>query len=164
MSLQIRTLIATSLLSAMSCVYAGEAPSMGNTTVTSLTPLEMTDWGTPKALLPGANDYVLQGNPGKAGIYTVRLKLPANYRIPPYNQTSTTYMTVIAGDFHMGVGDKFDASTGKDLPPGSFITIPPNVDVYAWTTNGTILQIHGEGPWGVKYVTSSAITPIVNKQ
>jgi len=123
--------------------------------VSSQTPAEMTDWGIPKALLPGANDYVLEGNPGEEGIYTIRLKLPPGYKIMPYTQSSTTYMTVIAGDFHIGVGEKFDSNKGKDLPPGSFITIPPIVDVYAWTVNGVILQIHGLGPWSVKYLTQA---------
>lgn len=144
-------------------LMADEAPRIGMPTVTSLTPLEMTDWGTPKALLPGANDYVLQGNPGVEGIYTVRLKLPANYQIPPYYQTSTTYMTVISGEYHIGVGDTFDITKGKDLPPGSFITIPPNVHVYAWTTANTIVQIHGLGPWGVRYVTKPP-GPLIQQQ
>ena len=51
--------------------------------ITALSPDEMIDWGTPKTLSVGAQDYVLHGNPEKRGIYSVRLKLPANYKIPP---------------------------------------------------------------------------------
>lgn len=115
-------------------------------------PNEMIDWGTPKALLPGANDYVLQGNPSEPGVYTVRLKLPPNYKIPPYTQTTITYITVLSGDYHIGEGNIFDANKGRELPPGSFITVPANTPVYAWTTTETIIQIHGLGPWGVKYL------------
>lgn len=122
--------------------------------LTMLSPMDMTDWGTPKALLPGAKDYVLQGNPGTYGPYTIRLHLPAGFKIAPYTQSSTTFITVLSGDYHMGVGSTFNVAKGKELVAGSFVIVPPDVAVYAWTTADTVLQIHGVGPWDVKYLNN----------
>ena len=42
-------------------------------------------WGAaPASVPPGAQGAVLQGDPAKAGPFTLRLKLPDGYRIPPH--------------------------------------------------------------------------------
>src|SRR4030095_9091512 len=42
-------------------------------------------WGdAPPSLPKGAKLAVLQGDPGKPGPFTLRLKTPANYKIPPH--------------------------------------------------------------------------------
>jgi hypothetical protein len=114
--------------------------------ITALSPNEMIKWGNPKTLPVGAHDYVLHGNPETKSIYTVRLKLPANYKIPPYFQSATSYTTVISGSYHIGMGSKFDETKGKLISKGGFIIIPEKITVYAWTTEPTIIQINGEGP------------------
>ena len=48
------------------------------------TPEHLT-WGPAPAILPaGARLAVLDGDPSKAGPYTMRLSMPAGYRIPPH--------------------------------------------------------------------------------
>ena len=45
------------------------------------------------------------GDPGKDGLYVVRLKMPAGYRIPAHNHPTTENVTVVSGNFHIGMGD-----------------------------------------------------------
>lgn len=131
------------------CLHALETSA-----IKALSPKDMTKWGTPKTLPPGAEDYVLSGNPESQGIYTVRLKLPINYKIPPYYQSKTTYTTVISGTYHIGMGSQLDEAKGTSISQGGFIIVPKNTPVYAWTTKPTIIQITGYGPLKVTRVNN----------
>jgi hypothetical protein len=42
-------------------------------------------WGpAPPSIPPGAQAAVLYGDPGKEGLFSLRLKLPKGYHIPPH--------------------------------------------------------------------------------
>jgi len=63
-------------------------------------------WGPAPAALPkGAEMAVLSGDPGKAGAFVLRLKMPAGYMIQAHHHPTTEYVTVISGDFALGMGD-----------------------------------------------------------
>lgn len=116
------------------------------------TPTDLT-WGPGPASLPaGIQAAVLEGNPMEAGPFTMRLKLPAGYRIAPHWHPATEHVTVVAGTLYIGQGEKADTTAMKDLPPGSFMLMPPRTPHYARTVGETIIQLHGQGPWGITYV------------
>jgi hypothetical protein len=58
---------------------------------------------------------ILDGHPGKSGPFTIRLKMPAGYRIPPHTHTVAERITVISGTVHLGIGEKFDERGGREL-------------------------------------------------
>ncbi|MER8921206.1 cupin domain-containing protein [Mesorhizobium sp. M0802] len=110
-------------------------------------------WGPAPAVLPaGADMAVIAGDPSKDGIYVLRLKLPAGYRIAAHNHPTSEYVTVISGNFHIGMGDKLDETKGIELTAGGFGVAPQGMNHYAWTTSATIVQVHGEGPFAITYV------------
>lgn len=116
------------------------------------TPADMK-WGpAPPVFQSGAEMAVLQGNPGAAGAYTVRLKMPDGYKIMPHWHPTTENVTVISGTFHLGTGPKFDDSKGAEMPAGSFGYVGPHMQHYAWVTGETIVQVHGMGPFKLVYV------------
>ena len=104
---------------------------------------------------PGAKIAIIAGNPREAGLFAFRLKLPAGYRIPPHEHPVTGHVTVLAGTFHIAVGERFDAASGDAVPSGGYSLMPANTRHYAWTDGETIIQIHGLGPWGIKYVNAT---------
>ena len=55
----------------------------GTDNVIRLTPDELTWTAGPPMLPPGARMAVIEGSFARPGPFTVRLKFPANYRIPP---------------------------------------------------------------------------------
>lgn len=117
-----------------------------------MTPDDMK-WGpAPPVFQAGAEMAVLQGNPGAAGLYTVRLKMPDGYKIMPHWHPTTEHITVISGDFHLGTGGTFDDSKGSDMPAGSFGYVGPHMKHFAWATGETIVQVHGMGPFKLVYV------------
>jgi uncharacterized RmlC-like cupin family protein len=110
-------------------------------------------WGPAPASLPkGAELAVLAGDPGQSGPYVVRLKLPSGYRVPAHHHPTTENVTVLSGSFHAGMGDKLDTSRGEALAAGAFVSLPAEMNHYAWTSADTILQIHGAGPFAIVYV------------
>ena len=113
-------------------------------------------WGPAPSFLPaGAKIAVIAGDPSKDGIYVLRLDMPANYRIPAHNHPTSEYVTVISGDFHIGMGDKLDKAKGIHLTRGGFGVAPAHMNHYAWTTSNTIVQVHGEGPFAITYVNKA---------
>jgi quercetin dioxygenase-like cupin family protein len=110
-------------------------------------------WGSPPAVFPkGAEMAVLAGDPTKSGTFVIRLKTPAGYKIPAHHHPTDEYVTVIAGDFHLGMGDKLDPAKSAALAPGGFAEAPKGMNHFAWTTGGAIVQVSAEGPFAMTYV------------
>ncbi|MFY9583115.1 MAG: cupin domain-containing protein, partial [Candidatus Acidiferrales bacterium] len=51
----------------------------------------------PAALPYGAKSAVLEGDPAKEGPFTIRLSLPAGFKIPPHWHPNIEHTTVISG-------------------------------------------------------------------
>lgn len=133
----------------------GHAASPGATASqhTMVTPKEMRWKPGPAALPPGSQMVVIEGDPAAAGkLFTFRLRLPAGYRIPPHFHPADEHLTIISGEFIMGMGEKVDESNVQALPAGSFAVMPVNVRHYAFTRQPTVVQVHAVGPWGITYV------------
>jgi quercetin dioxygenase-like cupin family protein len=122
--------------------------------VIRLTPGELTWTAGPPMLPPGASMAVIEGSFAKPGPFTVRLKFPANYRIPAHWHPVKVTVTVISGTFHMGLGDELDTAKGKTLPAGSVFEMPAQIHHFGWTSEETIIQEHGVGPLSVHYLSS----------
>src|SRR5687768_5174538 len=58
--------------------------------------------------LPGAKLAVIEGPLNEAKPFTMRIKFPANYKIAPHYHSAIEHVTVIRGEFFMGVGEKFE--------------------------------------------------------
>jgi len=104
-------------------------------------------------VLPGARLAVVHGDPSKEGLFVYRLRMPANYKIPPHLHKASENVTVLAGTFYMGLGEKFDQGSGQELPVGGFASIPANHPHYAWAgKEETVVQVHGVGPSDLRFV------------
>jgi mannose-6-phosphate isomerase-like protein (cupin superfamily) len=111
------------------------------------------NWGPAPAVLPaGAKLAVLEGNPMQSGPYTMRLQMPAGYKIPPHHHHAREHVTVISGEFLVGMGDKFDESKMNSFSSGAFAYLEPTMHHYAMAKGETVIQLHGQGPWQIIYV------------
>lgn len=148
-----RTLLALALVLAVPMIaIAQDAATPAASTHVMYLPLDIK-WGAAPAGLPTvAMAAVLQGNPGEAGEFTVRLKLPANAKIMPHFHPTDENVTVISGKFMMGMGDTFDQKTMKAMPTGSFTILPATMHHYAMAQTACIVQVHGMGPFAITYV------------
>jgi hypothetical protein len=124
---------------------AGEAPVV-------VTP-DKIQWGPAPPIFPaGAQMAVLAGDPGKAGQFVVRLKFPDGYKVMPHWHPTAETVTVISGEFHVGMGGKFDESTLITLPPQSVAVVPTHHNHYAMAKGETVVQVNAMGPFKLVYV------------
>ncbi len=113
---------------------------------------EELKWDDVPSLPKGAKLAVIEGPMSQAVPFTVRLKFPANYSIPPHFHPAVERVTVLSGEFHMGVGEKFDKGKLHALKPGGMMILDAKTPHFAWAKPETVVQLHGTGPWGVTYV------------
>jgi quercetin dioxygenase-like cupin family protein len=120
--------------------------------VVALTPSEMK-WTKQGALAAsGLEQLNLVGDPTRAGPYTLRLRFPKGYKIPPHTHPDSREVTILSGVFATGYGETFDSAKLKILPAGSFYTEPANVPHYIEIEEDTVLQVSGTGPSGRNFV------------
>ncbi len=116
-------------------------------------------WGpAPAVFPPGAEFAVMQGDPSKAEPFTVRLRFPNGYKIPPHTHPTVENVTVLSGTFMAGMGPKFDESALKALGRDDFASLPAEHPHYAMARGLTIVQVHAIGPFALTYV-NPADTP-----
>jgi len=106
----------------------------------------------PNFVPPGAQFTVLSGDPSKDGLFVIRIKMPAGYKIAAHSHPTSEFVTVLSGEFDIGMGDKLDMEKGLALKPGGFAEAPAKMNHYAWAPVETIVQVHGLGPVVFNYV------------
>jgi quercetin dioxygenase-like cupin family protein len=118
---------------------------------------EGLSWGPAPAIFPpGAQFAVVQGDPGAAGqIFTVRLRFPNGYILPPHTHPTDEHVTVLKGTFLVGLGENFSTEGMIALKDGGFITAPANHAHFATTRGMTEVQVHAIGPFQLTYVHPS---------
>jgi quercetin dioxygenase-like cupin family protein len=110
-------------------------------------------WGpAPPVFVKGAQFAVIDGDPGAKGLVTVRLKMPAGYKVAPHWHPTDEHITVLAGTFGIGMGDTLDTEHGQTLKAGGYAVAPANMHHYAWTSTGATIQVHMMGPFALTYV------------
>jgi len=110
-------------------------------------------WGPAPPVFPaGAQMAVLQGNPGGTSLFTVRLRFPNGYKIAPHTHPTDENVTVISGNFRVGMGTTFDRASMMTLKSGGFVTAPANHAHFAVAEGQTEVQVHAIGPFAMTYV------------
>ena len=98
---------------------------------------------------------VLEGDPTKEGLFTMRLRAPGGYQIPPHTHPKTERLTVISGTFRLGMCEKFAPDHLIDMPAGSYGFWPAGMTHFVQVRGETIVQLHGIGHWQIVYVNPS---------
>ena len=112
------------------------------------------NWGpAPPVFPPGAQFAVLQGDPSVAGaLFTVRLRFPNGYILPPHRHPTDENVTVLKGTFMVGLGENFSKDALQVLKEDGFITAPANMAHFASARGITEVQVHAIGPFQLTYV------------
>lgn len=115
-------------------------------------------WGAPPpSLSPGAKLAVLSGDPAAKGAFTVRLQMPAGYKIAPHWHPTDEHVTVVSGVFALGTGERFDANSVKELPAGGYAALPAQMRHFAVAKSAAVIQVHGTGPFVFNYVDATDV-------
>ena len=109
--------------------------------------------GTAVGLPAGAKLAVVKGDPSKAGDFTVRIKMPANYAVPPHHHPGDETVRVMGdGTLSYGMGDKLDRSNVGSLTKGYHVTMAAGMNHYVFTSDALEVQVTGTGPFAITYV------------
>jgi quercetin dioxygenase-like cupin family protein len=113
-----------------------------------LAPQEIRYAAANPALPAGVATAVLAGSPAKSGVYVMRVRLPANFKVPPHTHPDGwRTVTVLSGTIYFGYGDTFDESRMKALGPGSFFIEPKDEPHFAMTKGEeVVVHVTAEGP------------------
>jgi quercetin dioxygenase-like cupin family protein len=141
----------------LTSIVAFAAPNSAATAQTAdthkaVSPQEMTWAPAPPSIPPGAQAVVLYGDPGKDGLFAMRIKMPNGYQIPPHTHPKPEVVTVISGTIRLGMGKTADAGKAQALPAGSFFALSPGMEHYVFADGETVVQINTNGPWGITYI------------
>lgn len=110
-------------------------------------------WNPLPALPKGAQIAVLHGEPAKPGLFTLRIRLPANYKLPVHSHPDERVRTIISGTYYSGLGDKADPAKLIAFPVGTFSYVPQQLWQFAETRDEEVVfQITGMGPTRIDYL------------
>ena len=126
------------------------APAAGKHVM--VTPADLK-WGpAPPGLPAGAEIAVLDGDPGKAGLFSVRIKLPDGYTVQPHWHPVDEHLTVLSGNLMMAMGSKWDDSALHDHAAGTYVKMPRRANHFVKAKGETIFQMTAMGPFEITYV------------
>ncbi len=107
----------------------------------------------PPTMEPGAQGAVLAGNPSQPGPFTLRVRLPARYRIAPHRHSVDERLTVLSGTLcFAAVGPASITPDTLCIGPGTFRLMPANVVHSDWAPGPVEYQIEALGPFDLTYV------------
>jgi quercetin dioxygenase-like cupin family protein len=106
----------------------------------------------PPGLPSGATFAVVSGNPGKAGMFTIQARLPANYAVPPHNHPTDEVVRVLNGSLGYGMGDKLDKAAAGTLNPGYHVTMAAGMNHWVYTDAPATISVTAMGPFAITYV------------
>jgi quercetin dioxygenase-like cupin family protein len=147
-----RRWIPITLCSLLAATFAWAQPDVREKLL--VTPEEVRFAAANPALPAGVATAVIAGNPAQAGVYVMRVRLPANFKIPPHSHPDPwRTVTVISGTVYFGYGETFDEGRTKPLGPGSFFIEPKDEPHFAMTKGEeAVVQVTAHGPTGTNPV------------
>jgi quercetin dioxygenase-like cupin family protein len=106
----------------------------------------------PPALPSGAQMAVVSGDPGKKGMFTIRLKMPADYAVPAHHHPTDEHVSVVSGKIGYGMSDHLDREKAKSLAPGNRLTMKAGMNHWVFANAPAVVQVSGMGPFQITYV------------
>ena len=106
----------------------------------------------PPGLPAGAKFRVVSGDPGKEGMFAIRIKMPANYKIAPHNHSTDEIVTLKSGGpLSYGMGEAMDQANAGKLEKGYHVTLGAKMNHWAATTAPTEIEVKAMGPFTITY-------------
>ena len=107
-------------------------------------------WGeAPPAFERGAQFAVLSGDPGKPGLFVIRIRMPPGFRVANHWHPSDEHVTLLDGDASLQMND---GAQSKDLSSGAYVLLPARMHHAVSTKQGATVQVMAMGPFELNYV------------
>ena len=100
----------------------------------------------------GLERAVISGDPDKPGPFVMRLRAMKGASVPAHWHPTDENITVLTGTLKLGVGDKLDLKALHALNAGTYSFMPKNMRHFGTFSPGSVLQVHGMGPFVLNFV------------
>ncbi|GHC17732.1 cupin domain-containing protein [Aidingimonas halophila] len=135
-----------------SAVSVADMPYHGNGHIMGTA--DQLEWGPVGSMGEGAEIAVIEGDMSEKAPFTIRLRLDDGYEIMPHTHPAYERVTVLAGTLHFAHGEVYDPDATAALPEGGFAIMSPGDPMFGYAEGETVIQLHGEGPWGIDYINA----------
>ena len=99
----------------------------------------------------GVKIAAVYGDPNaESGFYVIRLAFPAGYKFPSHWHPMAENLTVLEGEFLIGMGNQVDPAKLTSYKPGSFMYIPGKMAHFGGVKGATVVQLHGQAPFKIE--------------
>jgi|SRR5579872_2489067 len=107
----------------------------------------------PPGLPAGSTFAVVSGDPGKEGMFKVRVKMPANYVVAPHHHPTDETVRVISGKLAYGMGDTLNHDTTDAIDAGYHVTMQAGMNHWVFTRDApAVIEVSAMGPFAITYV------------
>lgn len=114
------------------------------------------DWSDcPPHLPKGCQLSILEGNPKKPDLFTVRFKLDDIFFMPPHTHPKDERVTILEGNVSVAFGEDATYDDAIHFGPGDYYVNARNSIHTVWIDKPTILQITGIGPWQANFISDN---------
>ena len=106
----------------------------------------------PPSLPKGVQMAVVSGDPGKKGMFTIQLKMPADYAVPAHWHPTDEVVKVVSGELRYGMSNKLDMAKAKTLKTGASVTMKAKMHHWVHAAAPATVQVRAMGPFQITYV------------
>ena len=114
-------------------------------------PAELKWMDGPPSLPKGAQMAVVSGDPGKKGMFTIQLKFPADYAVPPHSHPTDEHVKVVSGELHYAMSGKMDMAAAKTLKTGASVDMKAKMNHWVHAAAPATVQVRAMGPFQITY-------------
>ena len=106
----------------------------------------------PRGLPSGSKFAVVSGDPGKAGMFTIRAKFPDGYAVPAHWHPTDEKVTVLSGKLGYGMSAKLDKAKATTLSSGHQVVMKAKHDHWVYAKGPAEISVSAMGPFAITYV------------
>ena len=118
------------------------------------TPAELKWMDGPPGLPAGATFAVKKGNPEAKGAFTIGIKMPPGYAVPPHWHPSDEHVTVVSGKVAYGMSDRMSRTDATGLSAGGSVVMKAKEHHWVMTADGAEVEVSATGPFVITYVNA----------
>jgi quercetin dioxygenase-like cupin family protein len=114
-------------------------------------PAELKWMDGPPGLPAGAQFAVIKGDPGKAGMFTIGIRMPANYSVPAHWHPMDEHVSVVSGKLAYGMSDRLNRTAAQGLNAGENVVMKAKMNHWVLTADGAQVEVSAMGPFKITY-------------
>jgi hypothetical protein len=117
---------------------------------------DVLQWGkAPPGLPEGAEVAVLKGDPTKPGPFTLRLRVPDGYRVPPHSHPTDERLEILSGVLLVAHGPNLRSAGPATLEAGARLELAAGTPHSVTARGVTIVEIESTGPFEITYLNQA---------